>query len=651
MSEEKWKKNLIEVLRRALHYVDSFAYPEKITKESENVLKVKPLGTTLAGDVYLYVVVDGESVQVYTDPIYKGVRVNHPFFSAMKKLCMDKKVGFRPDTDKGVLLSVKHKIRRVEDIHGFIMKVYELGAVLKQSNDIFKKYADLVEDKFAQKFVKIGPYEKGVVLRKDANTFIRNEPFRDEVATIPDQNGFFWIRQGDVLIGSDVEEANENIPPYVIFFKFKDKEGSRYRIFLPTVIIDWEQIESPAGYMEWDGSYHEDSLCRGIVWKDLNVIAKNAGQMRDIFEKAVKGSKKSNGQNLAILTVQSIIKRLDKLSNSDNLFSRLRDGTFTSLPIEIMDLIEDMELYWNKKRHCLCWINDSLFRIVIEVEKCLTNIQKKNIVELAMGMWKFAYELDWGLTWAMRFKNKVVLWLSAIQAKEEKDEYDIFGNKILGAAKGIVTEFERKAVTTKDVLEAGSIELKKFMAKTFEKARFVCPECGNNKILKLHLYKTNQGIVISCPKCGSKFASQQLSLEARIAQNLFIVDTSALIAGITSEMVTQGIVEEPFIIVPKAVEFELQRLLKGNKKAEGKKGLAELKKLRELTDKKKISFIVEGDAPTEEMTLLSKEWKIGLDMMIIEKAKEYSGTILTCDDQDMSGFAETEGLRTLVYKR
>ncbi|MBU7048054.1 MAG: hypothetical protein HXS54_16590 [Theionarchaea archaeon] len=78
--------------------------------------------------------------------------------------------------------------------------------------------------------------------------------------------------------------------------------------------------------------------------------------------------------------------------------------------------------------------------------------------------------------------------------------------------------------------------------------------------------------------------------------------------------------------------------------------MEELFKLRKLDDEKRILLKIDGNQPSEEMTRISREWKIGLDSLIIEMAKEYSGTIITCDDEDLAPLAVAEGIRTLVYK-
>jgi rRNA-processing protein FCF1/predicted RNA-binding Zn-ribbon protein involved in translation (DUF1610 family) len=339
-----------------------------------------------------------------------------------------------------------------------------------------------------------------------------------------------------------------------------------------------------------------------------------------------------------LLAIDEMIDGLSLVLNDEHWLSLFKEGSGCIIPAWIKDRLEDVLHLCYDDYYCKKYRMNEKY--------------KKKIDTLAVIMWKFACELDYGLKWAENYERKNLLWLAAIESKHSDpgSDYDFFGDKIIDDAQRIIVESDRKVITTNDILIASKMELKDFIAKLYKNARFICPKCLNNKILRLPFYKTQQGIILSCPKCREKFTSQLLNLNTTFTQNLFILDTSAIIQGIVFDMIKQHILEKPSIIVPRAVQFELQRMIKSGKKKEGKTGLLELTKLRELADNNNITFSIEGEEPSLEEVQISEKTHIGIDRIIIKMAKEYSGTIITSDDEDLSGLAENEGIRCLVCK-
>lgn len=640
---EKSDRVSAKIIRNALEYVDGFACPERIDEESEGFLSVVPGGSVLWGEVRYYIRICGDIVEVSTSRIFEGLELNHPFFFEIKTLCIAYKIGYNSDIDKGVTLSFRQKILTDRDVRSFILRVYDLGRILRESNNIFKNQQDLVEKFYSQLFLKIGPYKKTIILDREVDAFIGSSPFSAECATIPDKDGFFDIQLGDTLTCREGETAHESIKPYVMLLG-RDISSAQ-TILLPWAIIDWRRVEVPSVPTVWDGSDGGRFVQTGVVWKDLDVLKSEMDRVIHILDLIIED--KEEFPDLLCHNLTCVIKMFEKFRNDEHIFLSLKSSEFSSVLTEIRDIIEDyLGLRWSISTHGLTWQTE--FKVLIFGDH-LAPEQESEIIDTTSRLYKSTYEIEIGLKWAERFFNKIVLWLASIHVKENIRDQNLNFSTIKEEY-AVLEHNRRKIVTTKDIMSMSSIELKNFISNIFKKARFTCQSCSNHRLTRLNIYKTQQGFIFSCPECGSKSVRSNFIFEATITQSVFVIDTSALIEGIASELVTQGILDIPLYAIPRAVEFELQRLRKSNKRNEGKKGLEELVKLRKLDDERRILLKIDGNQPNEEMIRISREWKIGLDSLIIEMAKEYSGTIITCDDEDLAPLAIAEGIRTLVYK-
>ena len=254
-----------KTIRSILAYVDGFAHPKRIEEESEKLLAITPEGSALWGEIKYYVKIHRESIEVYTSTIFKELELNHRFFSEIKSLCIARRIEFNSDIDKGVTLSFKQRILTDNDIRAFILRVYDLGRILSESNFIFKNQPDLVRKFYKQVFLKIGPYEKSVILDKETDTFIENQPFSREFVTVPDEDGFFEILLGSALTFVESEIAHESVPPYVVL---TGRDIKPDRIFVPWALIDWKRVDEPRVPTVWDGSCGGKSELKGVTWKN-----------------------------------------------------------------------------------------------------------------------------------------------------------------------------------------------------------------------------------------------------------------------------------------------------------------------------------------------------------------------------------------------
>jgi ATPase len=108
-----------------------------------------------------------------------------------------------------------------------------------------------------------------------------------------------------------------------------------------------------------------------------------------------------------------------------------------------------------------------------------------------------------------------------------------------------------------------------------------------------------------------------------------VLDTSIIIDGKASELVTSGeITEGAEIIVPVAALDELQAQASRHRE-EGFVGLRELTRLRSLCDEKKIQINFSGQRPSMEDIRLARSGRI--DALIRDAARANDATLLTAD--------------------
>ncbi len=107
----------------------------------------------------------------------------------------------------------------------------------------------------------------------------------------------------------------------------------------------------------------------------------------------------------------------------------------------------------------------------------------------------------------------------------------------------------------------------------------------------------------------------------------YVVDTSALIDGRVSKMLENGEISGT-VIVPEPAIAELEAQANRGRMT-GFKGLEEVKKIREIAEKKGFDVIFLGERPTIEQIRLAKSGEI--DNMIRKIAEEERAVLITCD--------------------
>ncbi len=123
-----------------------------------------------------------------------------------------------------------------------------------------------------------------------------------------------------------------------------------------------------------------------------------------------------------------------------------------------------------------------------------------------------------------------------------------------------------------------------------------------------------------------------------------VPDTSVLISGIVSELIQKGELKDIEIIIPEFVVEELRAQASKGREI-GFKGLEELKKLRNLEGKAKLTKI--GRRQTMEEIQLAKYGRI--DALILDVAREEHAVLYT-GDYVQGLVAEAEGVRTRYFR-
>jgi len=119
-----------------------------------------------------------------------------------------------------------------------------------------------------------------------------------------------------------------------------------------------------------------------------------------------------------------------------------------------------------------------------------------------------------------------------------------------------------------------------------------------------------------------------------------VVDTSAIINGITPKILEQYQTNEVEVIIPYAVIDELEALASKGKEP-GFTGLEEVKKLRELCEENNIKIKFLGERPSLDDVKLAKSGRI--DALIIDITKSVNGVLIT-SDYVQAKVAEAEGI-------
>ncbi|MEM2759518.1 MAG: PINc/VapC family ATPase [Nitrososphaerales archaeon] len=127
-------------------------------------------------------------------------------------------------------------------------------------------------------------------------------------------------------------------------------------------------------------------------------------------------------------------------------------------------------------------------------------------------------------------------------------------------------------------------------------------------------------------------------LEGRV-----VLDTSIIIDGKVSKMLESGEFSNGEIIIPYAVLDELQAQASMNREP-GFVGLAEIKKMRELSDGKSVTIRFVGERPSMDDIRLARHGRI--DAIIKDVAKQEKATLLTAD-YVQALVAEAEGISAM----
>ena len=120
-----------------------------------------------------------------------------------------------------------------------------------------------------------------------------------------------------------------------------------------------------------------------------------------------------------------------------------------------------------------------------------------------------------------------------------------------------------------------------------------------------------------------------------------VPDTSIIIDGKISKMLEKDELKDIEIIIPVAVLDELQAQASKGKET-GFIGLTELKKIREICEKKNISIRFSGERPSLEDIKLARSGR--LDALIRDVAKKENAILYTAD-YVQALVAEAEGVK------
>ncbi len=125
-----------------------------------------------------------------------------------------------------------------------------------------------------------------------------------------------------------------------------------------------------------------------------------------------------------------------------------------------------------------------------------------------------------------------------------------------------------------------------------------------------------------------------------------VPDTSVIISGMMSDLVSKGELKNTEIIIPEFVVEELRAQASRGREI-GFKGLEEIKKIRDLEQQKKVVMLKTGRRQTMEEIQLAKYGRI--DALIVDIAKEEKATIYTAD-MVQALVAEAEGVSSKYFK-
>lgn len=129
--------------------------------------------------------------------------------------------------------------------------------------------------------------------------------------------------------------------------------------------------------------------------------------------------------------------------------------------------------------------------------------------------------------------------------------------------------------------------------------------------------------------------------------NTIVPDTSAVVEGLISKIISENNLDYPEVIIPEAVVCELEHQANANRQ-EGINGLKELQKLQEAQNDGELAISFKGKRPTNYNIRYAKSGEI--DAIIRDVAKSEFGTLIT-NDKVQCETAKAQGIPVYYVKQ
>jgi len=129
--------------------------------------------------------------------------------------------------------------------------------------------------------------------------------------------------------------------------------------------------------------------------------------------------------------------------------------------------------------------------------------------------------------------------------------------------------------------------------------------------------------------------------------NTIVPDTSAVVEGLISKIISENNLDYPEVIIPEAVVCELEHQANANRQ-EGINGLKELQKLQEAQNDGELAISFKGKRPTNYDIRYAKSGEI--DAIIRDVAKSEFGTLIT-NDKVQCETAKAQGIPVYYVKQ
>lgn len=129
--------------------------------------------------------------------------------------------------------------------------------------------------------------------------------------------------------------------------------------------------------------------------------------------------------------------------------------------------------------------------------------------------------------------------------------------------------------------------------------------------------------------------------------NTIVPDTSAVVEGLISKIISENNIDYPEVIIPEAVVCELEHQANANRQ-EGINGLKELQKLQEAQNDGELAISFKGKRPTNYDIRYAKSGEI--DAIIRDVAKSEFGTLIT-NDKVQCETAKAQGIPVYYVKQ